>query len=78
MDFNNVKYTPDIHVFSVEGMTCKHCKASVENGLGQMEVVSEVIADPEQNRVTIQASDLSEEHVKECIEKLGYQFGGRI
>jgi len=75
---SNTESVNNIHVFTVEGMTCKHCKASVENGLGQMEVVTEVLADPEQNLVTIQASDLSEEHVKETIERLGYQFGGRI
>ena len=75
---SNTESVNNIHVFTVEGMTCKHCKASVENGLGQMEVVTEVLADPEQNLVTIQASDLSEEHVKETIERLGYQYGGRI
>lgn len=78
MKSNQFTYQPDIHVFSVEGMTCKHCKASVEKGLGQMEGISEVLADPEQNKVTIQASGLSEKLVKETIEKLGYQFGGRI
>ena len=59
-------------------MTCNHCKANVENGLGEMEMVNEVLADPEQNLVTIQASELSEVNVKETIEKLGYQYGGRI
>lgn len=78
MKSNQYTYSPDLHVFNVEGMTCKHCKASVENGLGQMDVVTEVLADPDQNRVTIQASGLSDELVKETIEKLGYQFGGRI
>ncbi len=75
---SNTESLKNIHVFSVEGMTCKHCKASVEKGLGQMDVVSEVLADPEKNLVTIQASELSEARVKETIEKLGYQFGGRI
>jgi len=78
MNFSTLKYAPNIHVFSVEGMTCNHCKASVENGLGQMEAITEVVADPEQNRVTIQASALSDKQVKETIEKLGYHFGGRI
>jgi uncharacterized membrane protein YraQ (UPF0718 family) len=75
---SNTENLKNIHVFSVGGMTCKHCKASVENGLGQMDMVKEVLADPDQNLVTIQASALSEELVKETIEKLGYQFRGRI
>jgi copper chaperone CopZ len=78
MNLSDLKYNPDIHVFSVEGMTCNHCKANVENGLGQMDKVTEVVADPDQNKVTIQASGLSEQEVKEIVEKLGYNFGGRV
>ena len=70
--------TLNIHRYSVEGMTCKHCKASVENGLGQMELVENVLADPEHNLVTIKARRLTEATVKETIEKLGYQFKGRM
>lgn len=78
MNVNSFTYNPDIHVFRVEGMTCNHCKASVENGLGQMDLVSEVVADPDLNKVTIQASGLSEEQVRKTVEKLGYHFGGRL
>jgi uncharacterized membrane protein YraQ (UPF0718 family)/copper chaperone CopZ len=78
MTSNKEENLQNIHVFAVEGMTCKHCKANVENGLGQMDVVNEVLADPEQNLVTIQAENLNESLVKETIEKLGYQFKGRI
>jgi uncharacterized membrane protein YraQ (UPF0718 family) len=78
MNGNNLTYAAGLHVFHVEGMTCKHCKASVEKGLGQMETVREVVADPEQNRVTIQANGLSEDRVRETIEKLGYNFVRRL
>jgi uncharacterized membrane protein YraQ (UPF0718 family)/copper chaperone CopZ len=78
MNLSGLKFTPDIHVFRVEGMTCNHCKANVEKGLGQMEKVTEVVADPDQNRVTVQGPGLSEKQVKEIIEKLGYNFGGRL
>ena len=64
--------------YKVEGMTCNHCKANVEKGLGEIESVAEVLADPEQNLVTIQAGTLTDENVRLTIEKLGYQFGGRI
>ncbi|MEA3461756.1 MAG: permease, partial [Bacteroidota bacterium] len=45
----------DIVQYKVEGMTCDHCKATVENGLKDLEGVSEVIADRETNQVSIQS-----------------------
>jgi uncharacterized protein len=66
-----------IYQFRVEGMTCEHCKASVEKGLKSNPQVSSVLADPGMNLVTIQAESLPDASVKETIERLGYIFGGR-
>ena len=68
----------NVHIFHVEGMTCNHCKATVENGLKDLPKVSEVLADPDKNLVTIQAGEISESGIKETIEKLGYSFGGKV
>ena len=68
----------NVHVYKVEGMTCNHCKATVEKGLKELEQITEVIADPDSNRVTLQADTISESQVKETIEKLGYSFGGSL
>jgi copper chaperone CopZ len=70
--------TKQIHTFRVEGMTCNHCKASVENGLGKLDVVSGAVADPEKNMVTIEADGLSEAAVQETVEGLGYTFKGKV
>jgi uncharacterized membrane protein YraQ (UPF0718 family)/copper chaperone CopZ len=78
MHAGSFRLAPDILVYKVEGMTCKHCKANVEKSLGQLEVVREVVADPDHNRVTIQGSDLSDTQVQEIVEKLGYQYRGRV
>ncbi|MFO7671369.1 MAG: SO_0444 family Cu/Zn efflux transporter [Bacteroidales bacterium] len=64
--------------YRVEGMTCNHCKAAVENGLAKLDVISEVVADPGINQVRLQADGLSDSQVKETIEGLGYIFKGRI
>jgi uncharacterized membrane protein YraQ (UPF0718 family)/copper chaperone CopZ len=64
--------------YRVEGMTCDHCKATVENGLKDLQGVSEVLADRSNNQVTVQAESVSENQIKECIEKLGYRFAGKI
>ncbi len=76
LDIDQIK--SNVLRYKVEGMTCNHCKANVENGLGEIKSVQEVLADPDQNIVTIQAGTLSDESVKATVEKLGYQFGGRI
>ena len=64
--------------YRVEGMTCDHCKATVENGLKDLQGVSEVLADRSNNRVTVQAEAVSENQIKETIEKLGYRFSGKV
>ena len=64
--------------YRVEGMTCDHCKATVENGLKDLQGVSEVLADRSNNQVTVQAESVSENQIKETIEKLGYRFAGKI
>ena len=66
------------YTYRVEGMTCNHCKASVENGLAKLESISEVIADPGNNKVTLQGEGLSESKVKDTVEALGYVFKGRM
>jgi len=64
--------------YRVEGMTCDHCKATVENGLKDLQGVSEVLAERSINQVTVQAESVSENQIKETIEKLGYRFAGKI
>jgi uncharacterized membrane protein YraQ (UPF0718 family)/copper chaperone CopZ len=68
----------NIHLFRVEGMTCDHCKANVENGLKGLPKVSEVLADPGKNMVTVESGTITDAEVRETVEKLGYNFGGRI
>jgi len=67
-----------IYTYRVEGMTCNHCKATVENGLQRMEAISSALADPGKNLVTVEADNLSETDVKETIEGLGYTFKGKF
>jgi len=66
------------YTYRVEGMTCNHCKASVENGIAKMESISEVFADPGSNMVRVKAEGLKDSKVKETVESLGYVFKGRV
>ncbi len=67
-----------IYQYRVEGMTCDHCKSTVENGLQKLEGISEVLADRESKLVTVQAAELADNLIKDTIENLGYSFKGRV
>jgi hypothetical protein len=68
----------NIHVYKVEGMTCSHCKATVERGLQGLSNVTGVVADPGKNTVTVEAGALDDERVRSTVEELGYIFQGRM
>lgn len=57
----------------VTGMSCNHCKASVENGLIEIEGIKSVIADPETDTVIIEGM-ADEEKIKSVILGLGFEI----
>jgi uncharacterized membrane protein YraQ (UPF0718 family)/copper chaperone CopZ len=67
----------NVNVYRVDGMTCNHCKSSVENGLRDLSGVDEVVADPDHDMVTVEAGSVDDEKIRLTIEKLGYIFRGR-
>ncbi len=72
--FENMK---EMQIYTVEGMTCNHCKASVENGIREMDKNAEIFADPSGNELRVSAVTLTEEEIKSKVESLGYVFKGR-
>ena len=67
-------------IIGVEGMTCAHCKAKVENGLRAMEQITNAVADTEKNQVTIYGKNLDAKPklIGEKIEELGYIYKGKV
>ena len=63
----------NIHLFRVEGMTCNHCKANVENGLKGLRRLLKYWLIPE--RIWSPTGwIITDDQIKETIEKLGYSF----
>ena len=60
----------------VGGMTCNHCKASVERNLGSIAGIESVNANPDTGDVIIQGSDLDLEKIKFVVEDIGYDYKG--
>jgi len=57
---------------SVIGMTCNHCKASVESALSEVEGVQQATVSLEQNQVKVQHEDVPRERLVDAIEEIGY------
>ena len=60
----------------VKGMTCNHCKATVENNVAALEGIEHAEADLLTEKVTISGENIDLDKVKEKVESLGYKFGG--
>ncbi len=65
-------------VLSVEGMTCNHCKANVENGVSGLKNVAKAEADIEKNTLTVYGNDLDVETIGKTVTKLNYNYKGQI
>jgi copper chaperone len=61
-------------VLNVRGMTCNHCKASVEGALGQLPGVSRVTVDLATGKVTVtfDAARVGEAKLRQTVEEIGY------
>ncbi len=59
-------------------MTCDHCKAKVENGLKELQGVTEVLADRTTGVVSVQAETDNEEDIRKAVGSLGYTYGGKL
>ncbi|MFO7262955.1 MAG: hypothetical protein A6D91_05345 [Bacillaceae bacterium G1] len=61
-------------VLKVEGMTCNHCKAAVENAVRQLSGVLAAEVDLGRKTVTVQYEPdrVSVEQMKQAIEEEGY------
>lgn len=57
---------------NVIGMTCNHCKASVESALNELDGVTTATVSLPDNSVTVVHKDVTQERLVEAIEEIGY------
>ena len=67
---------PNQVIYRIDGMSCNHCKNSVEKAIRGLENVEnvEVVLGKKEAVVTGEPSD---EDVKKAVEELGFDFKGR-
>ena len=62
-------------IFTVEGMTCGHCIASVTEEITEIDGVTDVVVDLPTGAVTVTSAEpLDEAHVRAAVEEAGYQL----
>jgi len=70
-----IKIMENSKIYVVDGMTCNHCKNSVETNLAKLKNVEKATVNLENKTVTIKGSASADE-VKEVINGLGYEYKG--
>jgi len=69
---NENTLSSDVLTLGVRGMTCNHCKKSVEDAASSVEGVDSAIVDLAKGKVSIKGSDYDIEKIKSGIEDAGY------
>lgn len=62
-------------VLEIEGMSCKHCAARIEEGVASLPGVKKMKVNlrKQEGKVTLDETELSIQQVLDKIEELGYQ-----
>ena len=63
--------------YTVTGMTCEHCVASVTEEISEIDGVTDVAVDLPSGAVTVTSqSGLDDADVRTAVEEAGYQLAG--
>ena len=62
----------------IEGMTCNHCKESVESNLNSIYGIEQVNVDLANSRAVIKGENIDLKKIKSCINSLGYKYKGEV
>ncbi len=64
---------PQTTTYTVQGMTCDHCKHAVSGALSSVPGVHSVEVDLDTKVVTIEGDELSDPALRAAIEEAGYE-----
>ena len=62
-----------VRAYTVEGMTCQHCVASVQEEVSEVPGVQDVAVDLASGRVDVTGSDVDDAAVRAAVEDAGYR-----
>lgn len=59
-------------IIIIKGMSCGHCKASVEEALGKLDNVEKAEVVLEEDKALVVGNNLEDDLLKETIEEIGF------
>ena len=63
-------------IYSVNGITCEHCRTAITKEVGAVAGVASVDVDLVAKIVTVRGMGISDAAVREAIDEAGYDVGG--
>ena len=63
--------------YTVEGMSCEHCRSAVQEEVGEVDGVESVEVDLESGRLQVNGLRVTDEAVAAAVEEAGYRLAGR-
>lgn len=63
-------------IYRINGMTCNHCKASVEKAIGALDNIEDVVVDLGSKTASVKGNP-DDEAVKKAVEEIGFEYVGR-
>ena len=70
---SSIAYEP-AREYTVEGMTCSHCVASVREEVSEVAGVCAVDVDLVSGRMVVSGEDFSDDEVRNAVEEAGYEL----
>jgi copper chaperone len=67
---------PDARAYTVKGMTCEHCAASVTEEVEQVRGVTGVDVDLAAGRVSVRGEGFSDDEIRTAVDEAGYEVVG--
>jgi copper chaperone len=59
--------------YTVKGMTCDHCRASVTEEVTELQGVEAVEVDLASGRLEVHGEDVADDEIKAAVEEAGYE-----
>lgn len=73
-----VKTEHEAYLISVLGMSCNHCKNSVEKHIGALSNINNAEVNLEQKRLKLSGKNIKLKLIQKELESLGFEYGGEI
>jgi copper chaperone len=64
--------------YTVSGMSCGHCKATLTKVIGELDGVSGVEVELDTGRVTVTTATEPDAAIAEVVDEAGYELTGRV